>query len=71
MSFLVCSFPGHTGGFLRKRRISEKSAEEGSTEKEEVSEEKKRRRSINTTLRGTKYFTFDVEKLSSTETVFK
>ncbi|XP_063867968.1 prolactin regulatory element-binding protein-like [Scylla paramamosain] len=62
---------GHAGGFLRKRRISEKSAEEGSTEKEEVSEEKKRRRSINTTLRGTKYFTFDVEKLSSTETVFK
>lgn len=66
---MLCSL-GHATGLLRKRRISEKSAEEGSTEKEDIREEKKRRRSINPTLRGTKYFTFDVEKLSSTETVF-
>lgn len=62
---------GHATGLLRKRRISEKSAEEGSTEKEDIREEKKRRRSINTTLRGTKYFTFDVDKISSIDTVFK
>ncbi|XP_071553022.1 guanine nucleotide-exchange factor SEC12 [Panulirus ornatus] len=62
---------GHNSGVLRKRRTSERSAEEGSTEKEEIKEEKKRRKSVNTTLRGNKYFTFDLEKVSSAETVFK
>lgn len=61
----------HASGILRKRKTSEKSAEEGSTEKEDVREEKKRRQSINATLRGNKYFTFNVEKICSTETVHK
>lgn len=68
---LFLNSPGHNSGVLRKRRTSERSAEEGSTEKEDIKEEKKRRKSVNTTLRGNKYFTFDVEKVNSAETVFK
>ncbi|XP_045582062.1 guanine nucleotide-exchange factor SEC12 [Procambarus clarkii] len=60
---------GHSG--LRRRRTSERSAEEGSTEKEEIREEKRRKKSLNTTLRGNKYFSFDVEKVNSAETVVK
>ncbi|KAK4324454.1 hypothetical protein Pmani_004902 [Petrolisthes manimaculis] len=70
-SFIRSKEKVHASGILRKRRISEKSAEEGSTEKEDVREEKKRRQSINATLRGNKYFTFDVDKICSTETVYK
>lgn len=59
----------HSG--LRRRRTSERSAEEGSTEKEEIREEKLRKKSLNTTLRGNKYFSFDVEVVGSKETVLK
>lgn len=57
---------------IRKRRGSERNAEEGTTiAREETEKERKRRKSVNTTLRGEKYFSFIVEKISSTETVSK
>ncbi|XP_066963955.1 guanine nucleotide-exchange factor SEC12 [Macrobrachium rosenbergii] len=62
---------GHSGGEVRKRRGSEKNAEEGMTERDDTKEEKPKKKYVNTTLRGTKYFSFDTEKVSETETVFK
>ena len=56
---------------MRKRRGSEKNAEEGMTEREEPKEDKPKRKYVNTTLRSTRYFSFDTEKVSETETVFK
>lgn len=60
-----------SGGEVRKRRGSEKNAEEGMTERDEPKEEKPTKKYINTTLRGNKYFSFEAEKISETETVFK
>ncbi|KAK7063104.1 hypothetical protein SK128_021245 [Halocaridina rubra] len=62
---------GHSSGEVRKRRGSEKNAEEGMTEREDHRDEKPKKKYSNSTFRSSKYFSFEAEKLSEVETVFK